>query len=340
MENTQNAVSIFNYENQQFDVLNIEGNPWFIGKQVCNILGYSNTKDALARHVDAEDKKLVDRSVLTNGVTDTVANHDHSNDAVSGINTKITIINESGLYSLILKSQMPSAKKFKRWVTSEVLPSIRKTGKYEAPKAKAQPIDEKYRSIKFNIEGISGFFDKSGLAHFLAYDVAYALGIVINHPNFIQANYTKMAYLLGHSLTTAENGDLLVKEPELYTLVTRSRTRATKEFKSVLAFNVIPELKKYTHYKPQVTTTEIARVAPMNTAMRRNANITVTNVVKDVGGAAEEIVRIFGASKFEALDAAISLAEQSSGLNLEPLREVLDSVEATATIEAVDGDDW
>ncbi len=252
----------------------------------------------------------------------------------------MTIINESGLYSLILKSQLPSAKKFKRWVTSEVLPSIRKTGKYEAPKAKAQPIDEKYRSIKFNIEGISGFFDKSGLAHFLAYDVAYALGIVINHPNFIQANYTKMEYLLGHSLTTAENGDLLVKEPELYTLVTRSRTRATKEFKSVLAFNVIPELKKYTHYKPQVTTTEIARVAPMNTAMRRNANITVTNVVKDVGGAAEEIVRIFGASKFEALEAAISLAEQSSGLNLEPLREVLDSVENTATIEAVDGDDW
>ena len=334
MSNTQNAVSVFNFENQQFDVLNDEqGNFWFIGKQVCNILSYANAPDALAKHVDEEDKKTLSRAEFL-----TIANRDsHSG---RGGAQFITIINESGFYSLCLKSQLPSAKKFKRWVTSEVLPSIRKTGKYEAPKAKAQPIDEKYRSIKFNIEGISGFFDKSGLAHFLAYDVAYALGIVINHPNFIQANYTKMEYLLGHSLTTAENGDLLVKEPELYTLVTRSRTRATKEFKSVLAFNVIPELKKYTHYKPQVTTTEIARVAPMNTAMRRNANITVTNVVKDVGGAAEEIVRIFGASKFEALDAAISLAEQSSGLNLEPLREVLDSVEATATIEAVDGDDW
>ena len=74
--------------------------------------------------------------------------------------------------------------------------------------------------------------------------------------------------------------------------------------------------------------------------LRHTGNSTVTNVVKDVGGAAEEIVRIFGASKIEALEAAVSLAEQSSGLNLEPLREIIDSVEATTTIEAIDSDDW
>lgn len=83
----------------------------FVGKDVADILGYSNTRDALAKHVDAEDKN-------------TVAIHD-------GIgNPNKTVINESGLYSLILSSKMPVAKKFKHWVTSDVIPSIRKTGSY------------------------------------------------------------------------------------------------------------------------------------------------------------------------------------------------------------------
>lgn len=88
-----------------------DGEPWFVGKDVAMALGYSNTRDALSRHVDVEDKGVV--------------NHD----TPSGIQ-KMTIINESGLYSLILSSKLESAKRFKRWVTSEVLPCIRKTGGY------------------------------------------------------------------------------------------------------------------------------------------------------------------------------------------------------------------
>lgn len=109
-----NAVSVFNFENQQVDIIIINGEPHFIGKQVCDILGYVNSRKALADHVDVEDK----------GVTkcDT-----------PGGKQDVTIINESGLYSLILSSKLPKAKEFKRWVTSEVLPSIRKTGKYEEP---------------------------------------------------------------------------------------------------------------------------------------------------------------------------------------------------------------
>ena len=91
--------------------LEINGEPWLVGKDVADVLGYKNTRDALNKHVDDEDKN-------------TVAIHD-------GIgNPNKVIINESGFYSLVLRSKLPEAKKFKRWVTSEVLPQIRKTGGY------------------------------------------------------------------------------------------------------------------------------------------------------------------------------------------------------------------
>lgn len=85
--------------------------PWFVGKDVAEVLGYSDTNQAIRKHVDEEDR--LTRSF--NG---------------SGQNRGMTIINESGLYSLILSSKLPTAKEFKRWVTSEVLPSIRKSGGY------------------------------------------------------------------------------------------------------------------------------------------------------------------------------------------------------------------
>lgn len=103
---------IFNHpEFGNLRCIEIDGEPWFVGKDVATALGYSNTRDALSRHVDVEDKGVV--------------NHD----TPSGIQ-KMTIINESGLYSLILSSKLDSAKRFKRWVTSEVLPCIRKHGGY------------------------------------------------------------------------------------------------------------------------------------------------------------------------------------------------------------------
>ena len=83
----------------------------FVGKDVATALGYSNTRDALSKHVDAEDKGTV-------AIRDTA------------YETRVTLINESGLYSLILSSKLPQAKAFKRWVTAEVLPQIRQTGGY------------------------------------------------------------------------------------------------------------------------------------------------------------------------------------------------------------------
>ena len=119
MENLQ----IFNSEEfGQIRTMAINGEPWFVGKDVADILGYSNSRKALLDHVDNEDKY--------DGVT--------IRDAIGrGQNT--VVINESGLYSLILLSKMPNAKKFKRWVTSEVLPSIRGNGAYIAGQENMTP---------------------------------------------------------------------------------------------------------------------------------------------------------------------------------------------------------
>lgn len=112
-----NDIKIFN--NEEFGdirTVTIDGEPWFVGKDVAEILGYSNTRKALLDHVDEDDK--------TDGVT--------IRDSIGREQTPV-LINESGLYSLILSSKLPTAKKFKHWVTSEVLPSIRKTGQYQMP---------------------------------------------------------------------------------------------------------------------------------------------------------------------------------------------------------------
>ena len=106
------------FRNEEFGeirVVEIDNEPWFVGKDVAQALGYSDTKSALADHVDSEDKRIIQRGQI--------ATFDIPNRG-------LTLINESGLYSLVLSSKLPTAKKFKRWVTSEVLPSVRKHGLY------------------------------------------------------------------------------------------------------------------------------------------------------------------------------------------------------------------
>ncbi|ARD98868.1 BRO-like protein [Lactococcus lactis RTB018] len=107
-----NELQVFqNAELGSVRTVSIAGIPYFVGKDVADILGYVNTRDALAKRVDEEDKGVA--------ICDTL-----------GGKQELVVINESGLYSLILSSKQPSAKKFKRWVTSEVLPSIRQHGVY------------------------------------------------------------------------------------------------------------------------------------------------------------------------------------------------------------------
>ena len=102
------------FENSEFGeirTVEINNEPWFVGRDVAAVLGYSNPRDALSKHVDNDDKGVAKCDTL-------------------GGSQDLTIINESGLYSLILSSKLPNAKSFKRWVTSEVLPAIRKHGLY------------------------------------------------------------------------------------------------------------------------------------------------------------------------------------------------------------------
>lgn len=115
------------WENPEFGTLRVidqDGEPWMVGRDVAQALGYFNVSKAVATHVDSEDKRFEMLPIA-----------DAQNGHVLGA-TKTTLINESGLYSLVLSSKLPSAKRFRRWVTGEVLPSIRKDGGYikTAPK--------------------------------------------------------------------------------------------------------------------------------------------------------------------------------------------------------------
>lgn len=121
-------LQIFNFDNQKVRTMTIDEEPYFVGKDVATILGYSNSRKALIDHVDDEDK----------GVTKC--------DTLGGAQN-LAVINESGLYSLIMSSKMPEAKRFKHWVTSEVLPAIRQHGAYLT--------DQKALDITTNKDGLA-----------------------------------------------------------------------------------------------------------------------------------------------------------------------------------------
>lgn len=114
----ENEIQLFKFEGKEVRTLKIDGEPWFVGKDLTDILGYSNSRKALKDHVDKEDQQiLTSRNVTLENIP----------------NRGLTGVNESGMFSLVLSSQLPTAKKFKRWVTNEVLPAIRKTGSYQLP---------------------------------------------------------------------------------------------------------------------------------------------------------------------------------------------------------------
>ena len=115
-----NELMVFNNaEFGQVRTMEINGEPWFVGKDVAEALGYSNSSKAVSVHVDNEDKQFVMIDIA----------HSHFGNMPIG-QSKTAIINESGVYALIFGSKLPNAKKFKHWVTSEILPTIRKTGTY------------------------------------------------------------------------------------------------------------------------------------------------------------------------------------------------------------------
>lgn len=121
-----NELMVFNNaEFGQVRTMEIDGEPWFVGKDVAEALGYSNSSKAVLVHVDNEDKQFAMIDIA----------HSHFGNMPIG-QSKTAIINESGIYALIFGSKLPNAKKFKHWVTAEILPTIRKTGSYSIAQTK------------------------------------------------------------------------------------------------------------------------------------------------------------------------------------------------------------
>lgn len=164
-----NELQVFN--NQEFGqvrTLTLNDEPWFVGKDVASILKYTNTTKAIRDHVDEEDK-LTERIVL------------------SGQNREAIFINESGLYSLILSSKMPSAKKFKRWVTSEVLPALRKTGQYQVKELSGQEL-----MAKALIEAQSVLAAKDKQIQEMKPKVVFADAVATSHTSILVGELAKI----------------------------------------------------------------------------------------------------------------------------------------------------
>lgn len=146
------------FENKEFGEIRtvmIDGVPWFVGKDVAGALGYSKERNAIANHIEEEDRKVAPIQGPRGGTQD------------------MTIINESGIYSLIFGSKLESAKRFKHWVTSEVLPSIRQTGTYST--AKQVPLTEHPGEVANLIKIVTNRMDKQGSAPYESMDVVQLL---------------------------------------------------------------------------------------------------------------------------------------------------------------------
>lgn len=163
------------FKNQEFGsvrTLTINDEPWFVGKDVADVLGYSNSRKALNDHVDAEDKEvLTSRNVTLKNIP----------------NRGITVVNESGLYSLILSSKLPSAKKFKRWVTSEVLPALRKTGQYQVKELSGQEL-----MAKALIEAQSVLAAKDKQIEEMKPKVVFADAVATSHTSILVGELAKI----------------------------------------------------------------------------------------------------------------------------------------------------
>ena len=160
------------FKNQEFGsvrTLTLNDEPWFVGKDVAEALGYSKARNAIATHIDSEDKKDAPIQGTLGGVQE------------------MTVINESGLYSLVLSSKLPSAKKFKRWVTSEVLPALRKTGQYQVKELSGQEL-----MAKALIEAQSVLAAKDKQIEEMKPKVVFADAVATSHTSILVGELAKI----------------------------------------------------------------------------------------------------------------------------------------------------
>lgn len=164
-----NEVQLFNFENHEVRSLLINSEPWFVGKDVAEVLGYAKPLNAIAQHVDKDDS-------LKQGLTDSL-----------GRQQKTIFVNESGLYALIFGSKLESAQKFKRWVTSEVLPALRKTGQYQVKELSGQEL-----MAKALIEAQSVLAAKDKQIEEMKPKVVFADAVATSHTSILVGELAKI----------------------------------------------------------------------------------------------------------------------------------------------------
>jgi prophage antirepressor-like protein len=241
------------FENKAFGKVRtilINGEPWFVGKDVATALGYTNHNQALRNRVDDEDKKMGARNA-TLSIKDSL-----------GRNQYPSFINESGLYSLVMWSKLPTAKKFKRWVTSEVLPAIRKTGgdtanaetmtNEDALQCEDTDSFERSRSTHeiININNVRGYLDKeNGTAYLNAEDVARGFGFTQEKNGVEYIRWDRVnQYLHEFGFSPLVGKDDFLPENMVYRLGFKASNEAAQKFQAVLADEVLPAIRKHGAY--------------------------------------------------------------------------------------------
>lgn len=225
-----NAVQVFtNDEFGSVRTIAIDGEPWFVGKDVAEKLGYSKARKAIADHVDEEDKKH------SYGVT--------IRDS-TGREQKPIVINESGMYSLVLGSKLPAANKFKHWITSEVIPSIRMNGGYITGQENIEGRVMNEVQIFENEEfGSVRTVEINGKTYFVGKDVAKALG----YKDTVNALKQHCRGVVKHHLTDSlgrEQDAVFIPEGDIYRLVVRSKLPSAERFESWVFDEVLPSIRK------------------------------------------------------------------------------------------------
>lgn len=225
-----NEVQVFtNEEFGSVRTIAIDGEPWFVGKDVAEKLGYSKARKAIADHVDEEDKKH------SYGVT--------IRDS-TGREQKPIVINESGMYSLVLGSKLPAANKFKHWITSEVIPSIRMNGGYITGQENIEGRVMNEVQIFENEEfGSVRTVEINGKPYFVGKDVAKALG----YKDTVNALKQHCRGVVKHHLTDSlgrEQDAVFIPEGDIYRLVVRSKLPSAERFESWVFDEVLPSIRK------------------------------------------------------------------------------------------------
>ena len=225
---TTNNTQVFN--NPEFGkvrVVDVDGDAWFVGKDVTKILGYKNSRDALRKHVSYTDKRI--------------ANCD-----TPGGKQKMIVLNESGLYSLGLSSKMPNAKKFRRWVANEVLPEMHQSVENEPTPSRSSRI-QIFESPEF---GKVRVVDVDGEPWFVGKDVAEILGYS-KARNAIAAHVDEsdkaLAPIQGGCSTGIQN-TTIINESGIYSLVLSSKLPSAQKFRHWVTSEVIPSIRKHGGY--------------------------------------------------------------------------------------------